>query len=130
MQWIGHDGLAFRLAESLLRKNLATKTASSRPFGSTSGGSRGRRKHHPTMTVSGQSLTDPRDSRKAKRARNCHRIISADIPHINRAQNIYSPQNYVKHIICIGTWNVTSLDGPICTAIGVYFFSFFAIASP
>ena len=109
MQWIGHDGLAFRLTKSLLRKQLATKTVSSRPFGSTSGGSRGRRKHHPTMTVSGQSLTDPRNSMKAKRARNCHRIISADIPHINRAQNIYSPQNYVKHKICIGTWNVTSL---------------------
>ena len=59
MQWIGHDGLALRLTDSLLRKQLATKTVSSRPFGSTSGGSRGRRKHHPTMTVSGQSRKDP-----------------------------------------------------------------------
>ena len=46
---------------------------------------------------------------KAKRARNCHRIISADIPHINRAQNINTPQNYVMGNLCIGTWNVTSL---------------------
>ena len=37
MQWIGHDGLAVRLTDSLLWKQLATKTASSRPFGSTSG---------------------------------------------------------------------------------------------
>ena len=46
---------------------------------------------------------------KTKRARDCRRIISADIPHIDRAHNINSPQNFIKDKLCIGTWNVTSL---------------------
>ena len=46
---------------------------------------------------------------KTKRARYCRRIISADIPHIDRAHSINSPQNFIKDKLCIGTWNVTSL---------------------